>query len=157
MDNATACFCSELEDIAIVGMGDAEGMDERVFETLDLVRNYGDEKWWLYASTCRACGQNWMVAQEERIHDNYCLKRIDREALSEIVEQSRWPDDFLTYEQILRLGREAGYVATFLDSKSSALVETAQDLRRARPEISIEDVAYALAIPIKQAESLFRA
>lgn len=157
MDNETACCCSELADIAIIGMGDAEGMDARIFETLDLVRNYGDEKWWLYASTCRACGQNWMVAQEERIHDNYCLRRIDRDAINEIADHSRWPDDFLTYEQILRLGREAGYVATFLDPKSPALVETAQDLRRARPEISIEDVAYALAIPTKQAERLFRA
>jgi hypothetical protein len=137
-------------------MGDAEGMDERVFRTLDLVCNYGDEKWWLYVSTCRACGQSWMVAQEERIHDNYCLKRIDPETLSEIVEHSRWPDDFLAYEQILRLGRDIGYVATFLDPKSPALVETAQDLRRARPEISTEDVAYALAISAKQAERLFR-
>lgn len=157
MDNAPTCYCSELADIAIIGMGDAEGRDGQFFETLDLVRNYGDEKWWLYASTCRVCGQNWMIAQEERIHDNYCLKRIDRETLSEIVEHSRWPDDFLTYEQILRLGREAGYVAAFLDPKSLALIETAQDLRRARPEMSIEDVAYALAIPTKQAERLFRA
>jgi hypothetical protein len=138
-------------------MGDVEGMDERVFETLDLVRNYGDEKWWLYVSNCRACEQYWMVAQEERIHDNYCLRRIDRKALTEIIEHSRWPDDFLTYEQILRLGREAGNVATFLDPKSLALVETAQDLRRARPDISIEDVAFALAISTKQAARLLRA
>ena len=157
MDNSTACCCSELADTAIIGMGDAEGMDERVFETLDLVRNYGDDKWWLYASTCRACGQNWMIAQEERIHDNYCLKRIDWQTLNEIVEHSGWPDDFLSYENVLRLGREAGYDETFLDPKSPALVETAQDLRRARPEISIEDVAYALAIPTKQAERLFKA
>ncbi|KTE22509.1 hypothetical protein ATE67_00750 [Sphingopyxis sp. H050] len=137
-------------------MGDAEGMDERIFETLDLVRNYGDEKWWLYASTCRACGQNWMVAQEERIHDNYCLKRIDQDTLSAIVEHSRWPPDFLSYELILRLGREAGHVATFLDSRSPVLVETAHDLRQARPEISIEDIAYALAIPTKQAKRLLK-
>lgn len=121
MGGATACCCAELADIAIIGMGDAEGMDERVFATLDLVRNYGDEKWWLYVSTCRACGQNWMVGQEERIHDNYCLKRIDRGALSEIIECSRWPDDFLTYEKLLRLGRDAGQVAAFLNPKARLL------------------------------------
>lgn len=151
-----ACCCAELADIAIIGMGDAEGMDERVFATLDLVRNYGDEKWWLYVSTCSACGQNWMVGQEERIHDNYCLKRIDRQALSEIIECSRWPDDFLTYEKLLRLGRDAGQVAAFLNPQSPALVETAQDLRRARPDMSIDDIAYVLAIPSGQAARLFR-
>ena len=76
MDAATCC-CSELDDLAVVGMGDTEGLDERLFDTLDSVKDHGGGQWWLHASICRICGQNWMIAQDERIHDNFCLKRID--------------------------------------------------------------------------------
>lgn len=95
-----------------------------------------------------------MIAQDERIHDNFYLKRLDGEAMREIVDHSRWPDDFIRYEQVLRLGRQSGKIAQFLDPRSPALVETARDLRRERPEISIEDIAYVLAIPVKSAARL---
>jgi hypothetical protein len=138
-------------------MGDADGLDERIFATLNLVLNYGGDKWWLYISKCHVCGQNWMVAQEERIHDNYFLKRIESDAVQAITEQSNWPNDFLLYEQILRLGRDAGKVATFLDPLSPALVQTAQELLTARPDISLDEIAYVLAIPIKQAAKILPA
>lgn len=156
MEEKKHCCCSELTDLVIVGMGEAEGRDERIFATLDLVRDYGTEKWWLYASACNVCGQGWMIAQEERIHDNYCLTRIGPEALAQILEHSVWPDDFFLYEHVLRLGRDAGYIATFLDRRSPALVETAHELRSARPDISVEEIAYVLAIPVKQAALLLR-
>lgn len=156
MDDNKSCVCSELAHLTIVGMGDANGMDERIFASLDLVLDYGSDKWWLYVSTCNACGQNWMVAQEERIHDFYCLKRLTPEAFQEIAERSVWPDDFLAYEQVLRLGRDGGFVATFLDPKSPTLVDTVEELRAARPNISLEEIAYVLAIPKKQAAKLLR-
>ena len=138
-------------------MGEAKGLDERVFATLDLVMNYGGDKWWLYISKCHVCGQYWMVAQEERIHDNYFLKRIESDTVRAITEQSTWPNDFLLYEQVLRLGRDAGNVANFLDPLSPALVQTAQELLTARPDISLDEIAHVLAIPIKQAAKLIRA
>lgn len=138
-------------------MGDAERLDERVFAKLNLVLNYGGDKWWLYISKCNVCGQHWMVAQEERIHDNYVLKRIESETVQAITEHSTWPNDFLLYEQVLLLGRNAGKVATFLDPLSPALVQTAQELLTARPEISLAEIAYVLAIPIKQAAKLLPA
>lgn len=149
MSQEASCCCSELDDLAVVGMGDPDGLDERLFATLDLVQDHGGDQWWLYVSTCSACGQSWMVAQDERIHDNYYLKRISLETMREIINHSRWPDDFLRYEKVLRLGRDSGRVAQFLDPRSPALIDTAKDLRRERPDISVEEIAYVLAVPTK--------
>lgn len=157
MDDEKSCYCAELPDLAIIGMGDAEGRDERVFATLDLVLDHGGDKWWLYVSKCSACGQYWVVAQEERIHDNYCLKRIKPQTFAEISQHASWPSDFLLYEQVLRLGRDAGQIATFIDPKSPALVETVADLKLARPDITLDEIAYVLAIPIRQAKKLLKA
>jgi hypothetical protein len=156
MDPKKLCSCSELEDLAIIGMGDPNGLDEQVFATLDLVQNHGEEQWWLYVSTCMVCSQNWMIAQEERIHDNYCLKRLDPETMQGIIDQSRWPADFIRFEQVLRLERQSGKVAQFLDPRSPALIDTANDLRRERPGIPVEDIAFALAISVADAARLFR-
>ena len=156
MNEEESCWCIKLPDLAVIGMGDAEGLDERVFATLDLVLDYGEKKWWLYISLCSACGQHWMVAQDDRIHDNYCLKRITPQSFREITQLSSWPSDFLLYEQLLRLGREAGYIATFVDPKSPALVDTVGDLRRARPDITLDEIAYVLAIPTRHAKKLLK-
>lgn len=156
MDVDEPCCCAELEDLAIIGMGDAQGLDERVLATFDLVQDHGGEQWWLYVSTCNVCAQNWMIAQEERIHDNYCLKRLDPATMREIIDQSKWPDDFLRFEQVLRLERQSGRIARFLDPRSPALIDTANDLRRERPDISVGDIAFALAISVSDAMRLFR-
>lgn len=156
MNGGKSCFCAELPNLAIIGMGDAEGLDDRVFATLDLEVDHSDEKWWLYASKCRACGQHWKIAQEERIHDFYCLKRIIPNAFKEIVQLSLWPSDFLLYEKVLRVGREAGYIATFMNPKSSTLVDTIADLRSARPDITLDEIAHVLAIPRKQVKNLLK-
>jgi hypothetical protein len=154
MDAKGACCCQELDDLAAVGMGDPDGLDERVFATLQRVRDHGGAEWWLYASTCRASGQSWMIAQDERIHDIFHLRRIAPSVMHEIVEHSRWPDDFLRYEQVLRLGRQSGKIAQFLNPLSPALVQTVSDLRRERAGISIEDIAYVLAISTESAARL---
>ena len=156
MESKKPCRCSELDDLAIIGMGDPDGLDEQVFATLDIVQNHGGEQWWLYVSTCNVCLQNWMIAQEERIHDNYCLKRLDPGAMQGIIEKSQWPDDFLRFEQVLRLERQSGRIAQFLDPRSPALLDTANDLRRERPEIPVEDIAFVLAISVADASRLFR-
>ncbi|WP_260598314.1 hypothetical protein [Sphingomonas endolithica] len=137
-------------------MGDPDGLDGRVFATLNRVREHGGEQWWLYASTCSACGQNWMIAQDERIHDNFVLKRVEPADMERIVQTSEWPGDFLHYGEVLRIEREFGKVAHFADPRSPALVDTIHDLRRERPDISIEDIAFALAISAESTERLLR-
>jgi len=156
MDRTEYCGCSELNDVVVVGMGHPGDLDGRILATLDPVRDHGGDAWWLHASTCSRCGQHWMIAQESRIHDNYCLRRLSAAEMGAIVEQSHWPVDFLRFEQVLRLEREAGQTAHFLDPRSPALVDTAKDLRRPRPDISIEDIAHVLAIPVGNARRLLR-
>lgn len=156
MDADAPCCCSDLDDLAIVGMGDPNGLDDRVFSTLERVADHGGTHWWLYASTCSACGQSWMIAQDERIHDNFYLRRISPLTVREIIEHSQWPDEFLRYEQVLRIGRNSGRIARFLNPRDPALIDTANDLRRERPDISAEDIAYVLAIPLSAAVRLLR-
>lgn len=154
MTSRDLCCCPELDDLVIVGMGDPEGLDERIFKSLDIVKDHGDPQWWLYASKCSVCGQSWMVAQDERVHDNFCLKRLDESVMGGIVGRSEWPEDFLHYERVLRIERQAGKIAQFLDPHSPALIDTVTELRRERPDISVDDIAYALAVSPKSAGRL---
>lgn len=149
MNASSSCYCPELGDLEVIGMGDPDGLDDRVLATLNRVRDHGGEQWWLYASTCSACGQHWMIAQDERIHDNYVLKRVEPAVMARIVQASDWPEDFVLFERVLRLEREAGKIAHFLNPRSPALIETVADLRRERPNISVEDIAFALALPVE--------
>ena len=97
-----------------------------------------------------------MIAQDERIHDNFLLKRVNATVMERIVQASDWPNDFVRFEQVLRLERESGKVASFLNPRDPALVYTVADLRRERPDISIEDVAFVLAISKESAAHLMR-
>jgi hypothetical protein len=153
--STTDCCCKSLPDLAVVPMG-GDGLDERVFATLDRIKEHGGDQWWLYVSACLKCSQNWMIAQDERIYDNYYLRRLAPSVYRGIVEQDQWPDEFLTYEGVLRLGRTMSKPWTFLDSRSPALVYTAEDLRRERPDISIDEIAYLLAIPVPDAVRLLQ-
>lgn len=129
-------------------------MDERVFGQLTQIKQHGGKQWWLYLSTCQLCAQDWMVAQDERIYDNYYLMRLSPAVARDIVELDVWPSDFITYEQVLRLGRATGQHWTFVDPQSPALVYTAQDLRRERPEITDQEIADLLAISLADAAKL---
>jgi hypothetical protein len=95
-----------------------------------------------------------MVAQDERIYDNFYLRRIQPSVTKDVVELDWWPEEFLTYERVLRLGRGTGKRWRFLDSRSPALVTTAEDLRRERLDISTEEIAYLLGITDLHAASL---
>lgn len=149
------CYCESLPDLAVVPMG-GEGLDERVFASLDRVQKHGGDRWWLYVSLCNKCGQNWMIAQDERIYDNFYLRRVDPTIVRAIEVRGKWPDEFLTYERVLSLGRMNSKPWVFFDPRSPALVLTAADLQRERPDISVEEVAHLLAIPVSDATRLFQ-
>jgi hypothetical protein len=131
--------------------GDGE---ERVFETLERTRDHGSGLWWLHLSKCRVCGQDWLVAQDERIYDNFYLKRIKPNDARGVSDDDRWPDDFITYERVLRLGRTLAQPWSFLDPLDPALIKTAADLVKERPDITVEEIAYLLAIEPKAAARL---
>ncbi len=149
------CACNELADLAIVPMG-CDGQDERVFESLERKAEFGQEKWWLSVYGCKVCEQKWLVGSDERIHDNYCFKRIDAETFRAITEHSKWPEDFQLYEQVLRLSVAEGAVAMFLDPQDQALIWTAEELIAARPEITVEEIAFALNLTVKQGKALLQ-
>lgn len=54
----------------------SDALDERVFTSLEQIIERGGEQWWLYVSHCLKCSQVWMIAQDDRIYDNYYLRRL---------------------------------------------------------------------------------
>jgi len=147
------CYCATLADLAVVPMG-GDGLDERVFASLEKLCDHGGGQWWLYLSECSVCSQHWMVAQDERIYDNFYLKRLKGPEAEDIRQRRTWPTEFATYEKVLRLGRTLNSPCIFLDPLDSALVWTKDDLRRERPDISIKEIAYLLGIPVATAAKL---
>ncbi|MBX9885328.1 MAG: hypothetical protein K2X68_10185, partial [Novosphingobium sp.] len=139
------CECPLLRDLCAVPMG-SEGLDERVFATVRPIIDHGGAQWWLYLSRCTACGQYWMVAQDDRIYDEYLLRRLDGSAAQGIATDSTWPPDFITYEAVLRTCRIFAHPPIFFEALSHALVQTAHDVRQARPSITEKEIADLLGI-----------
>lgn len=132
-----------------------DDLDERVFATLERVCEHGQELWWLYLSRCLNCGQHWLVAQEERIYDEYFLKRLGPVAAEAVMVSGNWPDDIITYERVLALGRSLSTPPRFLDAFAYSLQCTVEDLRKERPAILPSDIAYLLGITHLHAWKLF--
>ena len=122
------CECGRLEDPAVVGMGHHEG----VFRTLDEVRHRGSPWWWVLSFRCRACGQDWLVASEERQNDVYILRRLDEATAARIAAENVWPPDFDRYETLLEIGRAAGRWARFPDVAESPVNSPAKSSRQPR-------------------------
>ena len=150
------CCCNALPDLAAVPMG-GDGLDERVFRTVERIADHGGDLWWLYRSKCTACGQDWLVAQEERIYDDYFMKRMTNAEVEAIQRENRWPDDFLTYECVLKIGKTHSRACSFLQPMASSLIWTVEDLRRARPDIASEEIAELLGITVPHALRLVAA
>ena len=155
MPEAATCICATLDDMAVVPMG-GDGLDERFFATVESIRNHGGEQWWLHLARCTACGQDWMIAQEERIYDDHFLKRLGRDQADAIVEEGKWPPDFLTYEAVLRIGQAHSNACRFLDPRADSLVWTVEELQKARPGIDPGEIAELLGIPDAHAARLMR-
>lgn len=147
-----SCECGRLDDPAVVGMGHHEA----VFRTLDEVRHRGSPWWWLLSFRCRACGQNWLVASEERQNDVYLLRRLDAAMADRIAVANLWPPDFDRYETLLEIGRAAGRAARFPDVADSPLLHTIADLARERPGIGVSDLASLLNLDPAVAVELAR-
>jgi hypothetical protein len=149
------CRCASLADLAVVPMG-MDGLDEAVFSTLETTVSHDGDAWWLFSATCRTCGQNWMVAADTRIYDDYFMKRIGTQEAHEIVA-GHWPADFITYERVLRIGRTLSKPCEFADPFDNSLVWTAEDLRKERPDISSSEIAYLLGITPSEVAALDKA
>lgn len=151
------CCCESLPDLAAVPMG-GDGLDERVFATIETVVEHGGDAWWLHLSRCRACGQHWMIAQEERIFDEHFLRRLTVDEANRITDRAEWPVKFLSYERVLKIGHALGIrPCIFMERLSPSLVWTAEDLRKERPDMSVEEIALLLGVTTRQANRLLAA
>ena len=135
-----------------------DGLDERVFATVENVVDHGGDAWWLHLSQCRACGQYWMIAQEERIFDVHFLRRLSVDEAYCISVNAEWPVEFLSYERVLKAGHALRIrPCVFLERLSPSLIWTAEDLRKERPDISLEEIALLLGVTATQAKRLLEA
>jgi len=150
------CECITLPDLAVVPMG-GEDLDVRVFATLHRVREHGEPRWWLYLAKCDACHQNWLVAQEERIFDDYFLKRLTATEADQIVAAGRWPTEFTTYERVLTVGHALSHPCGFVDPLAASLIWTVQDLRKERPGITPDEIARLIGVTLAEVDQLVAA
>jgi hypothetical protein len=138
-----ACQCEALTALAVVDMGD----HEQVFATLDELRRRSLPYWWISAHSCRACGQEWLVGQDERHNDIFCMRRLGARELEAITRDDSWPSDFDRYETLLRIGRDAGRAVRYFDPlRDSCLDVVISELARERPGIRIDELASLLNI-----------
>ncbi|WP_306547908.1 hypothetical protein [Desulfobulbus sp.] len=134
-------------------MGDES---EKVFATLNEIKKRGHPYWWLSVYQCRECQQTWLVAQEERQNDVFCLYRLDTVTMEYILNNNRWIPIFDDYENLLRIGLEAGKRVRFCDPLNSSLRWTISDLAKENPGINISEVARLLNLDIELAEEIAR-
>lgn len=159
------CLCIRLRDLDVVDMGyfpapepafeaGREWSNEDVFRSLEEVARHGAPLWWLWAARCRTCGQAWLVGQEERQNDVFCMRRLAPLELDEILRGGPWPKDFDSYETLLRIGSDTGRRVRFVEPMDSSMVATITDLAKARPGISLQEIAKLLGIDLDLARAL---
>jgi len=151
---AEDCICASLSDLAHIAMGDSQQRDEKFLATIEEVLRAGEGLWWLYLGKCRVCAQDWLVAQEERIYDEHFLKRLQPVAAARILATGKWPDTFISYERLLRVGKSLATPCRFLNSMAASLLWTVEDLRKERPNISAAEIGGLLGVSEEHAAKL---
>ncbi len=144
------CKCQRIRDLNSIPMGGEELADgkfffEAVFDSLDEIASYGPDKWWLSIYRCNQCDQNWMVAQEERIYDEFLFQRISASEAQQAL-QGQWPDTFWTYEKTLAVARKFTDAPQFFDPMAYSLQSTVEGFLKERPEISNNEIANLLGL-----------
>jgi hypothetical protein len=146
------CRCITLPNVAVIDMGEES---EIVLGTIEERRSRGEPFWWLWCGECTRCGQWWLVAQEERQNDVFCLRRLAVDEATALLENKIWPPDFDSYEALLRLGLKAGKRVRFAEpEEANSLRWTIADLAKARPGIRVSELAELLNLEIDTALTL---
>lgn len=147
------CRCVTMADLSVVDMGEDA---DAAFSTMANTVIRGAPFWWLFAQACKVCGDPWLVAQEERQNDVYCMRRLSSDEWRRIQSGQGWPSDFDMYEDLLRIGRDAGQRVRFMDPMDSSLRYTIHDLAKTRPGIRVSELARLLNLDVDVASSLAR-
>lgn len=104
-----SCQCITLANLAVVDMGGEDYI--KVFATLEERVHRGEPFPWLSAYECSACGDWWLIGQESVQNDLYCMRRLHPNEVASIMSRQEWPHDFDRYEELLRIGKDAGGVS----------------------------------------------
>jgi hypothetical protein len=140
---AVCSICSAWHPRAVVNMN---VQNVELIARLDYVKWYGRNRWWVSLRKCPDCLRDWLVAQDERVHDFFALESLSIEQSAAIVESERWPDTYRLYREVLCLGVDAGFAARFVDPLDSSLIATLIDLHNEDPDLTVAAAAHALAI-----------
>jgi hypothetical protein len=85
----------------------------------------------------------------------FCLRRLNGDEVTALVEANVWPPDFDSYEALLRLGADAGKSVRFADpEQADSLRWTIADLAKARPGIRVSELVELLNLEIDTARVL---
>jgi hypothetical protein len=148
------CRCVTLPNIAVIDMGEES---ERVLATIEERQSRGEPFWWLWCGECTRCMQWWLIGQEERQNDVFCLRRLIDDEVTALLEDTLWPSDFDTYEALLRHGLRAGKSVRFAEpEEAKSLRWTIEELAKARPGIRVSELAELLNLDTDLAETLAR-
>ena len=145
-----SCECHSLSNLDTVGMGH----HQNIFNTLKRRENFGSPLWWLSLVECSGCNQFWMIGSEERINDEFILKRLSTTVSEKILNDDIWPEDFKKYSSLLLICRDQGKSVRFMDTVSRALVFTAIDLAQEKPGIRLQEISDLLQVELDQAEAI---
>jgi hypothetical protein len=149
------CECNTLRNLDVIPMG-CDGLDERFFATVDRLVDHGGRQWWLYLSRCNNCEQHWLVAQEERIYDDFFIRRLGPDEVQAIVADGAWPPTFQTYEEVLATGLKLSQACRFFDPQAGSLIWSVKDLQEEKPTITDMRISELLGVKMEHVSVLRR-
>ena len=147
------CSCLKIRDIDVINMGSDS---DECMNSFVVLKHRNPPFWWLYLSKCTVCNTHWLVGQEERQNDVFCLKRLNSNEIHEILIENKWPNCFDTCEYLLRLGKTFCKQARFVDPFNSSLIYTVIDLATERPFISVLEISELINVDKNIATELSR-
>ena len=140
-----SCECDQWENLCVIEM--TKNTCDYIFDIMEELKKRGGPYWWLYLSKCKICNEYWLIAQEERIIDSFCLNRLNLKQANDIIENDIWPNIFDKYENLLKIGVENNIRWHFLDPlNDSPLGYTIEELAIERPFIKISELSKLLNI-----------
>ena len=141
-----ACRCALFKDTDV----DDFSIYSPIFRFKPLAKR-GQPQWWLSLSRCSDCGQNWLVAQEERLNDVYVIKRLTSQDANAAVT-GQWPSDLDRYEDLLVIGKSHGHAARYAEPMETLPI--CIDLIGQNPDIKAETIADLLNVSLDNAHAL---
>jgi hypothetical protein len=141
-----ACRCALFKDMDV----DDFSIHSPISRFTPLAKR-GQPQWWLSLSRCSDCGQNWLVAQEEKLNDVYVIKRLNSQDANATVA-GNWPPDLDRYEDLLEIGKAHGHAARYAEPMETLPI--CIDLVGQNPDIKPETIAHLLNVSLDNARDL---